>query len=1277
VSLSRLRFLSLAFIISTNVSAQAVSGPGRIHERIDSGVPFVLRNHLAPQAKAQYDRGPVDPRFTLYDLSLLFKPSPQQQAELDQFLVDVQNPASGIYHHWLTPEQYADRFAVSLSEMNQIAAWLAAQGFQVSYQARARNWIEFSGTAAQVETTFRTPIHRYLIDGEEHYANLAEPSIPAALEGVVSALRGLDDFRLKPMHHRRSVARALQPDFDTGGVHFLAPDDFAAIYDLNPLYNAGIDGTGQKLAVVGQTDIVLSDIAAFRSIFNLPPNVPQLVLHGRDPGTNSGDQTEAELDIEWSGAVARNTTIVYVYSTNVSNSLVYAVDQNLAPVITMSYGACEAENTGVLQTYRNTAQQAAAQGISWLAASGDNGAADCDSSSPSTHGLAVEFPASIPEVTAVGGTTFNEGTGTYWSTTNGANQGSALGYIPEMAWNDTPLAATGGGTSLYFPAPSYQTGAGFPNTGFRDLPDVSLSASFQHDGYMMCVVPTNCPSNWTALGEGTGYLVVGGTSVSVQAFGGILALVNHYLTARGFQSAAGVGSANQTLYWLAQNSPSAFHDVTTGNNIVPCRIGTTDCTGGSLGFSATSGYDRATGLGTVDAYILASAWGAATAPQITSISPSSPGVSAGTQTLQVSGSGFQSGLTSTVITPSGAAATAAVSNLTSNGFQVNVALNVTGAWQISVVNADGRPSNSFSFTVTSQSLPVATVSSATSITSSRAVLNGTVTPNGTSAQAWFVYGTSNVLNGAAATAAQSVGSGSNSVPVSATLTGLTAGTTYYYQTVASNTVGTSRSAILSFTTTAAALPVVTTVAASSIGNSSAVLGASVNPNGIDTQVWFIYGTNSSLTGAAATPAQDIGSGSSAVTVNATLTGLASGTTYYFLAIASNSTGTVEGSTLSFISSGNTSPVPATPGGLSPAYGATGIPTSPTLSWSPSLNATGYTVYFGLTNPPAGSVTLSGANNTSFSPGIYTGGQPFYWQVVATNGSGSASSPLMQFTMGTLAMLGTKVGVFRNNVQVLEDTNGNGMYDPGVDRFITDFSGPGGFIAGDIPVAGDWTGDGHAKVGIYRSSTGTWYLDANNDGAYDSGDYTYQYGGLAGDTPVVGNWNNIAGISTHKDCIGLFRPGGFWLLDLNCNGSYEGTPNDAFFPFGGLSGDVPVVGNWTGGTTRVGVVRKYAPAGVPIGEPFFWVLDAADVTAGSAVATHQPAPGSFAFGGLPGDVFITGDWNNGGAAKAGIFRAGAAGAQPFQWVLDANGRHTADLVFNLYGLAGDTGILGRW
>jgi hypothetical protein len=347
------------------------------------------------------------------------------------------------------------------------------------------------------------------------------------------------------------------------------------------------------------------------------------------------------------------------------------------------------------------------------------------------------------------------------------------------------------------------------------------------------------------------------------------------------------------------------------------------------------------------------------------------------------------------------------------------------------------------------------------------------------------------------------------------------------------------------------------------------------------------------------------------------------------------------------------------------------------AYSQTCNVTGGTPPYMWTTTalPAG-LSLSGTSGSSITiSGVPTGTGVNTITVSASDNNASQLTGSATVTVTVqVSMPGTKVGVFRNNVSFLEDSNGNGLYDAGVDRFIPSFTGPGGFINGDIPVTGDWTGDGHAKIGIYRSSTGTWYLDANNNGIYDAGDYTYGYGGLSGDMPVVGDWMGL-----NKSCIGIYRTNGgsFWLLDLNCNGSFENTPTDAFFPFGGLPGDVPVVGSWAGGPTRVGVVRKYAPAGVPQGNPFFWVPDAGAANAGNTPANH-PADITrcFAFGGLNGDVYVTGDWYGIGISQAGVYRNGL-------WVLDAGqpsqsqASHVTGFAFGYGGVPSDVPLTAKW
>ncbi len=423
----------------------------------------------------------------------------------------------------------------------------------------------------------------------------------------MQGVRGLHDFHARPA--KRTLTK---PAYTSSkGNHYLAPDDFATLYNLTPLYKAGITGAGQNMVVAGQTQINLSDIQAFRTEYGLPANDPQVMLipGSRDPGISKDDLPEADLDLEWSGAVARNATIIFVYSDDVMSSVQYAIDQNLAPVVSTSYGLCEAETSSFdMQAMRSWAQQGNAQGITWVASSGDSGGADCDD--PNNPGLAVDTPASIPEVTGIGGTEFSEGSGIYWGT-NGSTKASALSYIPETTWNDSVAdgepSAGGGGASTIFAKPAWQTGPGVPNDNARHVPDISFTASADHDGYLVYTSATD--------------EVYGGTSVPAPSFAGVTVLLNQYLIQTGAQAAAGLGNLNPKLYTLAQSNPAAFHDVTTGDNIVTvaCSKRRTNCSTTPVGFSAGAGYDQATGLGSVDVAALAAAWSgqAPTQPPVT------------------------------------------------------------------------------------------------------------------------------------------------------------------------------------------------------------------------------------------------------------------------------------------------------------------------------------------------------------------------------------------------------------------------------------------------------------------------------------------------------------------------------------------------------------------------------------------------------------------------------------------------------------------------------------
>ena len=465
---SRMGVLGSLLFVAAISHAQGVP-ENRIRTAISDSDVRQVQGNVHPLARPEFDRGKIADSTLLPRVTIFFKPSPSQQAALSRLLSEQQDRSSPNYHRWITPQEFGASFGLSQNDLAQVTSWLESRGFVVSDIPASHNAVSFSGSAAQVAAAFGTSIHRYAQNGEEHYANLTEPSIPAALAGVISGIAGLNDFRPKPRVIRRNLAGA-KPDFTDGTTtHFLSPADFSVIYDVQPLYSRGINGTGQKIAIVGQSDIQISDIREFRSLMGLPANDPQVVLApgSSDPGMKDGDLQEADLDLEWAGAIAQNATLIYVNAMSAWDSLQYAITSDLAPVISISYSACEVLefSSSDAQSFALLGQQANAQGQTIVAASGDSGAAGCDPlfATQATKGLAVSMPASMPYVTAVGGTEFNEGSGTYWNTTNNGNNGSVLSYIPEISWNESivglGIEATGGGASTFFTKPSWQSGA--------------------------------------------------------------------------------------------------------------------------------------------------------------------------------------------------------------------------------------------------------------------------------------------------------------------------------------------------------------------------------------------------------------------------------------------------------------------------------------------------------------------------------------------------------------------------------------------------------------------------------------------------------------------------------------------------------------------------------------------------------------------------------------------------------------------------------------------------
>jgi pseudomonalisin len=591
----------LVCILSLLGAVQALAGSGRF---VDDNDTVVLRKNTHPLAHIGRHAGYAQTSLPMEHMIMSLQVPAAKQTALANLIKDQHNPASPEYHRWLTPEQFGSKFGPSAEDVSAVTDWLASHGFKVEEVAKSRTWINFSGDVSKVERAFKTQIQTVMVGDRLYHTNENDPSIPRGLSDVVSGVVSLHNVPRQPKNKGAKPFASNQavPNYTVGSSHYLAPGDFATIYNVNPAYGAGLDGSGQSIAIVGRTHPSASNWSSFRSKMGLPANAPQVIVNGPDPGDQgAGENTEADLDVEWAGAVAKNALVKFViskstYTTDgIDLSAQYVVGNNLAPVMSVSFGSCEAD-MGASENafYNNLWAQAAAQGITVLVSTGDSGAAGCsDPSSAAGSGKAVNGLASTPYNVAVGGTQFNEGTGTYWNSVNSTSATSALGYIPELAWNESGsvsggsgLWATGGGSSGVYGKPAWQAAPGVPQDGRRNLPDVSLSAA-GHDSYLIVT---------------GGYLAsVGGTSASAPSMAGLMALLVQKTGQRQ-------GNVNVGLYQLAnrqyaQGGAGVFHDVVSGNNSVP----------GVTGYSGAAGYDFATGLGSVDSYALLNNWGAAAA----------------------------------------------------------------------------------------------------------------------------------------------------------------------------------------------------------------------------------------------------------------------------------------------------------------------------------------------------------------------------------------------------------------------------------------------------------------------------------------------------------------------------------------------------------------------------------------------------------------------------------------------------------------------------------------
>jgi subtilase family serine protease len=688
-------FLALLFLPCFNLHAQVSAFSGRT---------VALEGNRHPLARPELEIGRAEPDFAMQHIILVLRPGAERRAALEAFLDSQNDPASPNFHRWLTPEEFGAQFGVSDDELARVTGWLAGQGFQIDEVPAGGQSIVFSGTAAQVEKAFETSIRTYSVRGEIHHANAGDPRIPEELASIVAGTVSLHDFRKTPMHAGVKPLGEAMPDYTSGGAHYLGPADFATIYDVAPLYTSGVNGAGQSIAIAGRANIHVADVQTFRSMFGLAPNNPTVILTGSDPGIlSTNEEAEAYLDVEWAGAVAPQAAIKFVVSAStgasdgVDLSAQYIVSKNVAPVVSVSFGACESQIGAAERAfYYNLWQQAAAQGITALVASGDSGAAGCDSPSSATAagGQAVNGLCSSPYSVCVGGTEFaeNGNYNLYWSSSNNASLGSALSYIPETAWNESGsnggsgLWATGGGASAYYAKPSWQAGPGVPADAKRDVPDVALAAA-GHDGYFVNILG--------------GYYVVSGTSAASPSFAGIVALVNQKTGARQ-------GNINATLYPLAALASSGgapvFHTITGGNNSVP----------GLTGFTAGAHYNQATGLGSPDAFLLVNHWTDSSVPvtsapsfavSVAATATVPEGLHASVPVMVTVSGGFNSAVTLTVSgMPAGATASFSPATISAPGSST---LTITasgttplGSYPLTMTGASGSVKKTATLTVT-------------------------------------------------------------------------------------------------------------------------------------------------------------------------------------------------------------------------------------------------------------------------------------------------------------------------------------------------------------------------------------------------------------------------------------------------------------------------------------------------------------------------------------------------------------------------------------------------
>ena len=462
-------------VLGTSAVYAQIPARSLITARTEENNRVTLRGNTRSEAIAANDRGRLPDSTKLDHMFFLLQRAPEREQALVSMIDQLHDRKSPNFHKWLTPEQFGENYGVGDADLRVIRGWLESHGFTVNLTYTSRMMIDFSGTAGKVREAFHTEIHQLSVNGETHIANMTDPEIPAALAPAVKGVVSLNDFRPRKMMKR--VVKPAKADFTisdacgfltglrdtTSSCEALMPADLATIYNLNPLFSAGISGKGQTIVVIEDEDAYsLGDWSSFRKVAGLSRAYPYGTISQTHPGncTDPGDlndttDDEVAIDMEWASAAAPNAAIQVAVCADSSQTFggLIALENILnAPganttgpaIISISYGESESQN-GATQNaaYNTTYQQGAAEGVSIFVSSGDEGPASSNANgADSTRGITVSGFTSTPYNISVGGTDFADsymGTqSTYWSPTNSAaSYGSALSYMPEIPWNDS------------------------------------------------------------------------------------------------------------------------------------------------------------------------------------------------------------------------------------------------------------------------------------------------------------------------------------------------------------------------------------------------------------------------------------------------------------------------------------------------------------------------------------------------------------------------------------------------------------------------------------------------------------------------------------------------------------------------------------------------------------------------------------------------------------------------------------------------------------------------